>query len=137
MARRRLRKDVDQTRGAIGKYRPEFKDRIYEYMAQGYSMVQFAAVIGVAVETLYNWAEQREDFREALQRARTASEAYWEEKYSTAMYSKDVNTGMFNRFMAARFKWSDRVETDHLSTDGSMTPTTITRTVVYPDGKKP
>lgn len=137
MARRRLRTEVDQTRGAIGKYRPEYCDRIYEFMATGASLAQFAALIGVAHETLNNWAEQRPEFAEAKKRAVTAAEAVWERKFTDAMYSKDVNTGMFNRYMAARFKWSDKIETDHRSGDGSMTPTSITRTVVYPEGKKP
>jgi len=132
MARRRLRTEVDITRGALGKYRPEFIDRVYEFMAKGGSIVQFAASIGVATETVYNWAEQREDFAAALLRARTASEAYWEKQFTNSMYTKEANAGMFNRYMANRFKWTDKIETDHRSGDGSMTPTTVTRTVIMP-----
>lgn len=123
MARRRLKTDTDQFAGAIGKYRPEFDQRVYEFMAQGNSIVQFAAHVGVHVDTVYNWAEQRPSFLEGLNRGRTASEAWWEHEYKKMMYIRDVNSPLVIRYMATRFKWTDRSATDHTSSDKTMSPT--------------
>lgn len=66
--------------GRPSKYDPDFCERVVTFCSDGSSLTSFAAKIGVARRTLAGWAEQHDDFAEALDIAKAAACAWWEER---------------------------------------------------------
>lgn len=117
-------------------YDPKYCDEIVDFMAQGYSVTGFAGHIGVSRQTIYNWADQNPEFFDALKAANAAAGVWWETQLRNIVTGGDGNAtaaifGLKNR---SADEWRDKRETDHMSSDGSMTPTVVERVIVKPDG---
>lgn len=106
--------------GRPTKYNNQMPGLVYESLAAGKSVTQFAAQIGVHRATLYEWADRHEEFNDALQRGKVASQAFWEEELQKMMYSREVNAPLVKLYFANRFNWHDKAEVDNKSSDGSM-----------------
>ena len=106
--------------GRPTKYTEDMPDAVYEALASGQSVTQFAASKRVSRSTVYKWAEEHEAFSDALSRGQEASQAYWEKELQSMMYSRDVNAPLVKLYFANRFNWHDKAEVDNKSTDGSM-----------------
>ncbi|RKQ97138.1 hypothetical protein C7446_2558 [Kushneria sinocarnis] len=119
--------------GRPTKYTDQMPDLVYESLASGDSVTQFAVSIGVHRDTIYAWADSHPEFSDALTRGQEASQAFWEGELRQMMYSKEVNAPLVKLYFANRFNWHDKSEVDNKSTDGSMTPTVIERRVVDPN----
>ena len=115
------------------KYTDEMPAVVLDFLAQGKSIAQFAASIGVHRSTIYEWAEHHPEFSDALSLAKESSEAYWENEIQGMMYSRDVNAPLVKLYMANRFGWSDKTEVDSKSSDGSMTPQPVVIELAGPD----
>jgi len=114
------------------KYDDQRAGRLYEALAEGKSVTQFATQEGVARSTVYKWADEHSEFSDALARGQEASQAYWEGELQSMMYSKEVNAPLVKLYFANRFGWHDKSEVDNKSSDGSMSaPTKIQ--IVGPD----
>jgi transposase len=113
--------------GRPTKYDPEFCERVVPFMADGYSTKALASELGVSLSTVYLWAEQHEEFSEALKAGQAAAARWWEDKLRTVAATGEGNAsaaifGVKNR---SQEEWRDKVEQDHTSSDGSMSPTRI------------
>ena len=109
------------------KYTEALGDELISWMAQGYSLTAAAGKIGVSRQTVYAWAEEKPEFSDALNHARAASAAWWEDQARITATTGDGNAsvvifGLKNRVAD---EWRDKVEQDHTSSDGSMSPTRI------------
>ena len=109
------------------KYTEALGDELISWMAQGYSLTAAAGKIGVSRQTVYAWAEEKPEFSDALNHARAASAAWWEDQARITATTGDGNAsvvifGLKNRVAD---EWRDKVEQDLTSSDGSMQPTTI------------
>lgn len=58
-------------------YRPEYCKEIVEFMSQGKHAIQFAARLGVAKQTVYDWTKAHPEFLDAFKRAQAASTNWW------------------------------------------------------------
>jgi hypothetical protein len=96
--------------GAPTKYTEDMPQIIVDYMAQGNSVIQFAALVGIHKDTLYEWANKYPDFSDAFRRARILCESFWEKKYAKALDDKTVNSTLYKFYMSARFGWSEKTE---------------------------
>ena len=114
------------------KYTDAMPDALFNAMAEGKSITQFAAMIGTSRSTIYEWAEHHPEFSDALTRGKEAGEAYWETELQGMMYSKDANAPLVKLYFANRFNWTDKAEVDNKSSDGSMTPKIVERHIVDP-----
>ena len=56
-------------------YRDEFVDRVVELGKQGKHAYQIASALDIAIATLYRWAEEKPEFKDALTRAMTHSKS--------------------------------------------------------------
>ena len=91
-----------------------------------HTVVGLCLYIGVAKSTAYRWAEEGNAvFKDIL------------DTVSEKQEQKLIGSGLINEFNSAITKmmltkhgYTDKVETDNKSSDGSMTPTKITRTVI-------
>ena len=63
--------------GRPSDYRSEYCDEIIEFMKEGKHVIQFAAHVGTHKATVYRWAQEHEEFRDALSTAQGASAAWW------------------------------------------------------------
>ena len=113
--------------GRPTKYDPSYCDLIVEMLAEGASLTEFrAAVGGITWQTLSNWKEAHPEFLEALNKAESVGQAYWEKRLRTdLMFDNKVNSPLVKLYFANRFNWHDKQQTDVTSSDGSMKPTVI------------
>ena len=113
--------------GRPSKYDPAYCEQIIDFMAQGYSVTAFAGSIRVSRATVYNWADERPEFLDALQTAQAIAALWWENRLRDVAEKNEGNAtaaifGLKNR---AADDWRDKQAHEHTSPDGSMTPTQI------------
>ena len=99
-------------------YKPEYDDMIVEHMSKGHSAVSFAAKIGVAKMTVYQWEKDHPSFSDAFARARTMCQCWWEDQAVSHLEDVTEYQGTSVRFndklwaknVACRFKddWVER-----------------------------
>lgn len=109
------------------KYDPEYCERAIEFMSEGYSTKAFAGSIGVSLSTVYKWMEEYPEFSESIKAAQAAGAMWWEKTLRQVASTGDGNAsaaifGVKNR---SQEEWKDKIEQDHTSSDGSMSPTRI------------
>ena len=107
--------------GRPTKYEKAYCQEAIEYLAQGKSVTQLSAKIGVSKSTIYQWASEHSEFSDALLRGQELSEAYWETELVEMMRDRDVNAPLVKLYFANRFRWSDKQEVDHTSKGEKMT----------------
>ena len=109
-------------------------DRYFEedaYMGEGDerkyapTMSGLALSLGVDRRTIVNYSN-REEYFPTIKKARLKVEVFLEQR----LYGNTVTGVIFN--LKNNFDWKDKNEVDNISSDGTMTPTRITRTVVDP-----
>lgn len=109
------------------KYDPKYCDEAIAFMSEGYSTKAFAGSIGVSLATVYNWMEEYPEFLEAIKAGQAVGAMWWEKTLKQVASTGDGNAsaaifGVKNR---SQEEWKDKVEQDHTSSDGSMSPTQI------------
>jgi hypothetical protein len=81
--------------------------------AEGMEVVEFALELGVARDTLYEWAKRHPDFSDALTRAREASEVWHirEIRRQVQMPGSLANLTPYLSYMGRRFTgWRDQAD---------------------------
>lgn len=103
--------DQPKKRGRPTDYRPEYCEKVVRWGKQGKSIAWMAARFDVHKDTVYEWAKVHPDFSDALKRAETQSQAYWEDLGQDGLDSDKFNSGLWAKNMAARFRkdWSERL----------------------------
>jgi transposase len=81
--------------GRPSEYKPEYCQRVIDYMAQGYSLSAFAGSIRKSRETIYGWITTYPDFSHAVEVARAARLVPWEQKLRTSEKSGEVAATIF------------------------------------------
>ncbi len=90
--------------GRPSLYSAEYCELVIDLGRQGKSKAQMAAHIGVARNTLDNWAADFPEFLSALDRARDYAMAWWEDQAQSGIWAgKAFNAQAWSRSMAARF----------------------------------
>lgn len=118
-------------------YDPAYCEKVIALGKEGMSVVEMACEIGVARATLEtNWPQAHPEFLEAFARARDESQAWWERTGRLGMLTKEIDSSIFSRSMAARFPkdWRETKRQEHSGPDGSAIATVqeIRRVVVDP-----
>lgn len=68
-------------------YKPEYCEDIINYLSDGKHIIQYAAKIGVAKSTIYEWANNYPEFSDALKKAQAKSTAQWLENARLKAFS--------------------------------------------------
>lgn len=84
-------------------YDPSYCDRVVEWGEQGKSVTWMAAALDCSKQTVHNWAAANPDFLDALTRAKTRAQAYWEDMGQDGIKSPMFNGSVYAKSMAARF----------------------------------
>lgn len=124
--------------GRPSSYDAAFCDAVIEYGKQGKSIAWMAAEIGVAKNTLDNWAAEHEEFLTAFTRAKLLSQQWWEDAGQVGMIGNNISAPIWSRSMAARFPddWREVKGTELSGKDGAPmeTVTRIELVGIAPDG---
>jgi hypothetical protein len=93
-----------RTNGRPSEYRPEYDDIVVRLGEQGNSPAQIATVLRINIGTMRRWGVDRDSFRAALARAKTAEQAYWETIGHQALNRKHFQAQVYRQAMAGRFR---------------------------------
>lgn len=117
MAKRSDKAEGEVTPRPMGRppiYRSSFCHDIIELGRAGKSQAQMAAYFGVAKATITQWAQQHEEFSNALAQARAFSQEWWENKGQENLENRDFNGGLWLQMVKSRFRedYGDRSALD-------------------------
>ena len=96
------------------------------------SIAGLACVLGITRETCHAWAKdpEKQEFSDILKELMQRQER--------ALLNGGLG-GEFNapitKMILTKHGYSDKTETDHTSSDGSMTPQVVERVIVYPKAR--
>ncbi|WP_445215479.1 hypothetical protein ACKWRH_23660 [Bradyrhizobium sp. Pa8] len=101
--------------GRPSEYRPEYCQLVIEAMGTGISVGAFAGVVGVAVDTVYEWMKRHPEFSEAVSRARGKQLLAWEQKLIRSKKGAETMASIFALKNIAPATWRDvrNVQHDH------------------------
>ena len=99
--------------GRPTSYRPKYCARVVKMGKEGLSMCQMASRLDVARQTLDNWGESHPKFLEALQRARSDAQNWWENKGMDALGADKFQSSVWKTSMQARFREDYTERKDH------------------------
>ncbi len=122
------------------KYKPEYCDIVESLGKQGKSLSEIALVLNIDRKSLNAWERQFPDFGEALARARTWAQAWWEGKAHKSLGRKHFQAQLWRYSMAGRFKedYADNAQSDTISamTDFLQAVTQAAQARIPGDGAK-
>lgn len=97
--------------GRPSKYRPEMCERVVEWGKLGKSKAWIASELDIARSTLDEWCKDYPDFSEAITRAHTHAQRWWEDKGQNALDVREFQASVWSRSMGARFPddWREKV----------------------------
>lgn len=107
--------------GRPTKYKPEYCSQIIELGKEGKSIAQMASFFDVDKASIFRWAEDNEDFRTALARAKAHSQTWWEDKAQAHLSSRDFNAQLWLKSVASRFRddYTERQQTELSGPNGA------------------
>ena len=99
-------------RGRPSLYKPEYCEAVIELGKLGKSKVQMAASFDVDKSTIDYWNNTIPEFSEALARALTHSQTWWEDRGQTGLDDRNFNAPLWHKNVASRFRedYADRKE---------------------------
>ena len=136
-----MAEDKNEAESKVGRptlYTPERVEAAWDYVNGGWELVGdkvpsisgLACEIGVHRETCHNWAG--EDGNEFFDILKVLAQKQERELLNNGL--DGTFTAPITKMMLSKHGYSDRVETDHKSSDGSMTPPkTVVLRGVKPD----
>ena len=118
--------------GAPTKYNLGAIDTVLRLGAEGASRAEWAAELGIAWQTLFNWEEKHPEFLDATTRARELAQAWWEKQGRVGIWEPKFNANAYRLQVMNRFPadWRDKREHEVSGPNGG--PINVTRTIVDP-----
>lgn len=106
--------------GRPSKYSDAYCNEVIEFLAGGHSVTAFAGHIGVARSTVFKWAEENQEFSDALKVGQAKATALWETILVKVARDGGGNAtaaifGLKNR---ASEDWADKIVNEHTGKDG-------------------
>ena len=112
-----------------------WQDKMIAIGTEGGSEVEMRVMLGISEDVWYRFKDEEPEFTQTVKKAKDLCQIWWERHgRGMAMGEKEGNATVWIFNMKNRFKWTDRVEQDNKSSDGSFRPTTINLVGVAPDG---
>lgn len=106
--------------GRPTSYDPAYCDQVIEWGKLGKSKAWMAAEMGVARNTIDNWADANPEFLSAFTLAMDLSQQWWEDAGQKGMIENTISAPIWSRSMAARFPadWREVKGTELSGKDG-------------------
>ena len=127
-------------RGRPSKYTPELIEAAWAYIDGGWddgvdvipSVAGMAVEIGVRRETCHVWAnDETKEFSNIISALMEK-----QERVLANMGLKGSFNSTITKLLLTKHNYSDRVEQDNTSSDGTMSPNVVERVIVMPDVSK-
>lgn len=96
--------------GRPTKYKPEYCELVISLAQDGASIKELALHIDVDRDTIYEWEKVHPEFSDALKKARSLQEAWWEKQGRIFLQGKEFNHVLWYMNMKNRFGWRDKHE---------------------------
>lgn len=98
--------------GRPSLFRDAYIEEVKSFMGQGHSLTAFAGEIGVARDTVYQWAREIPAFSDALNKARAKRVLAWENRLARQADGAQgsVAATIFALKNAAPDEWRDKIE---------------------------
>lgn len=97
----------------VPKFSNLFCDEVIALGKTGATESMFAAHFGVGTDILQEWASRKPAFREALNIAMTASQAFHEKRLLESYDNKDANSSLITQFLRVNFSDKYKSSTDN------------------------
>src|SRR5215470_2632380 len=94
---------VTRSIGRPTDYQPTYCRRVEMLGRKGQSRAQIAAALKISRSTLYLWASEHPEFRDALARAKAAEQHWWEALGQANLNNPHFQGGLWCMSMAGRF----------------------------------
>lgn len=97
---------------ALTLYKTAYCRVVIEMGGYGASETEMAVIgCGVVRATMRNWTRIHPEFKQALEFAKDASQAWWEQTGRTRLRTVGFNTNLYNKIISCRFRadYSERV----------------------------
>lgn len=102
---------IERLVGRPTKYDPDLIPAMLEAFYEGMSKHEVAVtVLGVHIDTMYEWEKVHPEFSEALKKGVELSRAWWEKRGRTSLNDETFSATLWYMNMKNRFKWTDRQE---------------------------
>ncbi len=96
------------------KYDESMAEDIIPLFAEGQSICEIAAELGIGRRTFYEWRERYPEFGEAVERGVELSEAWWmrqgRDHLTYGPTDKRIDTALWMKNMTNRFKWREKTD---------------------------
>lgn len=79
---------------------------------EGGSDVEVAKHLGLTEAAFYSLVEENPAFATFVEKGRTMAKAWWYEQGRRGIWSKDLNSSLFNFSMKNRYGWADKIDTN-------------------------
>lgn len=114
-----------RSRGRPTDYKVEYCEEVIALGKKGYSQARMAAHWGVAKASVTEWAKLHPEFSNALARARTLSQNWWEHQAQLGLKDKNFNAPLWDKMVKSMFREDyDRPERiEHTGKDGGAIET--------------
>lgn len=112
--------------GRLTSYKLEYCDQVVELGKLGKSKAQMASYFDVSRQTIDNWANDNPVFLEALTRAVTHAQAWWEEAAQTGKAGETINPMVWSKSVQARFREDYTERKEFTGKDGGPIETDTT-----------
>ena len=117
--------DVKPTMGRPTKYDPALVDKLPQMFANGESVAEVCAELGISKPCFYDWCKLYPDFSDAKKKGVGLSEAWWcrmGRAGAVGAGNIDINAAVWIFNMKNRFAWKDRTEQQITGKDGISIP---------------
>jgi transposase len=94
-------------RGQPTAYRPEYCERVFEHMKDGYSLTSFAGSIKRSVDTIYEWIATHPEFSESVKQGQAARTGALERRLLSANNGGQAATSIFALKNACPAEWRE------------------------------
>lgn len=100
--------------GRPSKYKPEFCEQVIEYGKEGMSLHEMALELDICYDTLNEWCKEKPEFSEAVKKARSYSQGWWEKLGRSAaaggVNNFNATAYIFNKKNRFPADWRDKQE---------------------------
>jgi hypothetical protein len=101
--------------GAPSKYKEAYCQEVINHCADGSSLTSFAAEIGVARDTISEWAKVHPEFSAAVKKAKAKCAAWWEKtaRQNAVTGNGNATLCIFGLKNMGAEDWRDKQEVEH------------------------
>lgn len=120
------------------KYKEEFCEDLIRHMSQGYSYTTWGVSHDISTSAMYKWENEHPEWLDAKKRGYAAGQIFFEKLLMSAsmgiipenlkkIESKGINLSAVIFALKTRFhkEYSEKIEVDNTSSDGSMKVTFV------------